>query len=144
MSENFAMMQKVWKMLVSLVLLLLLADRAHCDYENTWNFYYEQPCCGNTNGQHHLRHHRGEIFKVSLPFYFFFYSVSLSLPPNSNYISQTWGIGVCQKEHIEMNKKVFMSRRSLFSHTQKHAPPVNFASWMFNVKDDVSLRDGCT
>lgn len=36
-----------------------LIDHAFGDYENTWNFYYEQPCCGNTNGQHHLRHHKG-------------------------------------------------------------------------------------
>lgn len=33
---------------------------ASAEYENTWNFYYEQPCCGNTNG-HHIRHHRGNL-----------------------------------------------------------------------------------
>ncbi|KXJ74540.1 hypothetical protein RP20_CCG013423 [Aedes albopictus] len=49
-----------------LLLLLLVLDGVRCDYENTWNFYYEQPCCGgSTNGQHHLRHHRGK-FKVAL------------------------------------------------------------------------------
>lgn len=41
------------------ILLLGLTEFAFGDYENTWNFYYEQPCCGNTNGQHHLRHHKG-------------------------------------------------------------------------------------
>lgn len=42
-------------------------DTAHCDYENTWNFYYEQPCCGNPTGfsAHHVRHHRGEFVLVS-------------------------------------------------------------------------------
>ncbi|KAJ6642294.1 Semaphorin-2A, partial [Pseudolycoriella hygida] len=42
-------------------LLLGLGDYAFGDYENTWNFYYEQPCCGNTNGQHHLRHHKDHV-----------------------------------------------------------------------------------
>ncbi|XP_065078888.1 semaphorin-2A isoform X1 [Ochlerotatus camptorhynchus] len=47
---------------VLLLLMLLLLDGARCDYENTWNFYYEQPCCGsNGNGQHHLRHHRDHV-----------------------------------------------------------------------------------
>lgn len=46
--------------------LVLIADFGLCEYENTWNFYYEQPCCGNTNG-HHLRHHRGKyILKCTL------------------------------------------------------------------------------
>lgn len=41
-------------------------DTALCDYENTWNFYYEQPCCGNPTGfsSHHVRHHRGEFKKI--------------------------------------------------------------------------------
>lgn len=51
-------------------LLLGLADYAFGDYENTWNFYYEQPCCGNTNGQHHLRHHKGIIKKIFSKKYF--------------------------------------------------------------------------
>uniref|UniRef100_A0A182T0C1 Secreted protein n=1 Tax=Anopheles maculatus TaxID=74869 RepID=A0A182T0C1_9DIPT len=51
---------------VTFVLLQLVRPGAG-DYENTWNFYYEQPCCGSGqsnvagigfNGQHHLRHHR--------------------------------------------------------------------------------------
>uniref|UniRef100_A0A182TTT2 Uncharacterized protein n=1 Tax=Anopheles melas TaxID=34690 RepID=A0A182TTT2_9DIPT len=60
-----------WRRLVltvAFVLLQLLRPGAG-DYENTWNFYYEQPCCGSgqsnvggisINGQHHLRHHRGK------------------------------------------------------------------------------------
>lgn len=65
MSENPVKMHKLvlWKLIPCLMVLLLLVDTAQSDYENTWNFYYEQPCCGNTNGQHHLRHHRGETFK---------------------------------------------------------------------------------
>uniref|UniRef100_A0A182NI72 Secreted protein n=1 Tax=Anopheles dirus TaxID=7168 RepID=A0A182NI72_9DIPT len=51
---------------VAFVLVQLLRPGAG-DYENTWNFYYEQPCCGSGQsnvggigftGQHHLRHHR--------------------------------------------------------------------------------------
>lgn len=38
--------------------LLLIINIVNCEYENTWNFYYEQQCCGNSNG-HHLRHHKG-------------------------------------------------------------------------------------
>lgn len=47
------------KAIIVSILLLGLTELAFGDYENTWNFYYEQPCCGNTNGQHHLRHHKG-------------------------------------------------------------------------------------
>lgn len=39
--------------------LLLVIDIVNCEYENTWNFYYEQPCCSSQNG-HHLRHHKGK------------------------------------------------------------------------------------
>lgn len=39
--------------------LCALAGVAVSEYENTWNFYYEQPCCSSSNG-HHLRHHRGK------------------------------------------------------------------------------------
>lgn len=46
----------------ALLLLALACGGVRCDYENTWNFYYEQPCCGgNNNGQHHLRHHRDHV-----------------------------------------------------------------------------------
>uniref|UniRef100_A0A182Y2H0 Uncharacterized protein n=1 Tax=Anopheles stephensi TaxID=30069 RepID=A0A182Y2H0_ANOST len=38
--------------------LLFLPGVVQGDYENTWNSYYEQPCCGGTtNGPFHLRHH---------------------------------------------------------------------------------------
>uniref|UniRef100_A0A182WBN0 Uncharacterized protein n=1 Tax=Anopheles minimus TaxID=112268 RepID=A0A182WBN0_9DIPT len=41
-----------------LLLLLFLPGVVLGDYENTWNSYYEQPCCGGTtNGPFHLRHH---------------------------------------------------------------------------------------
>lgn len=47
-----------------LFLFCTIIDTATCDYENTWNFYYEQPCCGSgssNSGPHHLRHHRGKF-----------------------------------------------------------------------------------
>ncbi|KNC20896.1 hypothetical protein FF38_00301 [Lucilia cuprina] len=45
-----------------LSLVLFCVKNASCDYENTWNFYYEQPCCGNevTN---YIKHKRGINFK---------------------------------------------------------------------------------
>lgn len=43
-----------------IIVLLLKVDIGICEYENTWNFYYEQPCCSNSNG-HHLRHHKGKL-----------------------------------------------------------------------------------
>lgn len=43
---------------IALVLFLII-DVGFCEYENTWNFYYEQPCCSNSNS-HHLRHHKGK------------------------------------------------------------------------------------
>lgn len=58
-------------MLLVLILITFL-DNVSSDYENTWNFYYEQPCCGNVNGQHHLRHHRGIILHFILFFYLCF------------------------------------------------------------------------
>uniref|UniRef100_A0A336MJD2 CSON000679 protein n=1 Tax=Culicoides sonorensis TaxID=179676 RepID=A0A336MJD2_CULSO len=49
-------------LLAFLFLFCILIDTVTCDYENTWNFYYEQPCCGtggtSNSGPHHLRHHR--------------------------------------------------------------------------------------
>lgn len=51
--------------IIVIVLITIIVDTAVSDYENTWNLYYEQPCCGNTAG-HHIRHHRGKCF-------FFFY-----------------------------------------------------------------------
>lgn len=41
------------------VLVTIIVDTAVSDYENTWNLYYEQPCCGGSTAGHHLRHHRG-------------------------------------------------------------------------------------
>uniref|UniRef100_A0A1B0CZW5 Uncharacterized protein n=1 Tax=Phlebotomus papatasi TaxID=29031 RepID=A0A1B0CZW5_PHLPP len=58
----------LWKLIPCLMVLLLLVDTAQSDYENTWNFYYEQPCCGNTNGQHHLRHHREFLIDLTTRF----------------------------------------------------------------------------
>lgn len=47
---------------VALVLIILsLVDLAVSDYENTWNLYYEQPCCGGSSNGHHIRHHRGNF-----------------------------------------------------------------------------------
>lgn len=44
---------------VSVLFFLLLLDTiVLADYENTWNSYFEQPCC-NTNGPHRFRHHKG-------------------------------------------------------------------------------------
>lgn len=54
-------------LVVAGVLFLLVIDNVLCDYENTWNFYYEQPCCGSPSGQHHLRHHRGK--NINRPIY---------------------------------------------------------------------------
>uniref|UniRef100_A0A182K7W7 Uncharacterized protein n=1 Tax=Anopheles christyi TaxID=43041 RepID=A0A182K7W7_9DIPT len=49
-------------MMVVVLMLLPLPGAVLGDYENTWNSYYEQPCCGGTtNGPFHLRHH-GEAF----------------------------------------------------------------------------------
>uniref|UniRef100_A0A182FE93 Uncharacterized protein n=1 Tax=Anopheles albimanus TaxID=7167 RepID=A0A182FE93_ANOAL len=50
----------VMPLLVLVLVLLLEAGMVQADYENTWNSYYEQPCCGGTaNGPFHLRHHGG-------------------------------------------------------------------------------------
>lgn len=62
-------------LVVFIGLFFVLIDSAACDYENTWNFYYEQPCCGSSSsssGPHHLRHHRGKCSTVdsgTRPFY---------------------------------------------------------------------------
>lgn len=42
-----------------ILVLLLIKLSSSAGYENTWNFYYEQPCCSNSNS-HHLRHHKGK------------------------------------------------------------------------------------
>ncbi|XP_050076177.1 semaphorin-2A-like [Anopheles maculipalpis] len=47
---------------VLLLWLLFLPGVVLGDYENTWNSYYEQPCCGGTtNGPFHLRHHGDHV-----------------------------------------------------------------------------------
>lgn len=64
------------RMLAALSLFLILAcltPGAFSEYENTWNFYYEQPCCGSDssssheppqsiNGQVPHRFHRGRYY----------------------------------------------------------------------------------
>ncbi|XP_036341428.1 semaphorin-2A-like, partial [Rhagoletis pomonella] len=52
--------QKAPMLFVYAAMLLLLVHCVppiSCDYENTWNFYYEQPCCSNevTNYAKHKR-----------------------------------------------------------------------------------------
>ncbi|TMW46100.1 hypothetical protein DOY81_008819 [Sarcophaga bullata] len=44
-----------------LLLLLNFVDYAYSDYENTWNLYYEQPCCMGGISQHHIRHHKDRV-----------------------------------------------------------------------------------
>lgn len=45
---------------VSVLFFLLLLDTiVLADYENTWNSYFEQPCC-NSIGPHYYRHHKGK------------------------------------------------------------------------------------
>lgn len=57
--------------IIVIVLITIIVDTAVSDYENTWNLYYEQPCCGNTAG-HHIRHHRGKCF------FFFMFMMELT------------------------------------------------------------------
>lgn len=47
---------------------------------------------------------------------------------------------VCQKEHAEMNKKVFMSRRSLFSHTLHPTSCHSKLRPRLTIQDTTSLR----
>ncbi|XP_063698787.1 semaphorin-2A isoform X2 [Culicoides brevitarsis] len=61
-----------------LLVMFMLPYSAKCDYENTWNFYYEQPCCSTyslSGGSHHLRHHRDHVkeFTCGKMFYRTFY-----------------------------------------------------------------------
>lgn len=71
--KKFVFNTKISYIYMLLVLILItFLDNVSSDYENTWNFYYEQPCCGNVNGQHHLRHHRGIILHFIFIFYFIF------------------------------------------------------------------------
>ncbi|XP_055308240.1 semaphorin-2A-like [Sitodiplosis mosellana] len=38
----------------------LSPDKGFCEYENSWSFYYEMPCCSHSNS-HHLRHHKENV-----------------------------------------------------------------------------------
>lgn len=55
---------KMNELVLKIILFILLLDKSVLgDYENTWNSYYEQPCCGSpANQQHHLRHHKGNFW----------------------------------------------------------------------------------
>lgn len=51
-----------------LMLMVCLAGRASCDYENTWNFYNEPACCGGVGGgelQRHVKYKRGKCFVIN-------------------------------------------------------------------------------
>lgn len=54
----------LWLQLQLLLLLFIIynVDYARADYENTWNLYYEPPCCTGAAAAvgHHLRHHKGK------------------------------------------------------------------------------------
>lgn len=52
-------MQLLWMLLSLLLLLTCGAQQIAGDYENTWNFYYEQPCCSGNDMSSHARHKRG-------------------------------------------------------------------------------------
>lgn len=58
-ANKFGVKELVLHCVHIILVLFLLIDVGLSEYENTWNFYYEQPCCGNSNG-HHLRHHKGK------------------------------------------------------------------------------------
>lgn len=54
---------------LSALLLVLVAQTVHveyarADYENTWNLYYEPPCCTGSSAAHHLRHHKGKSLQL--------------------------------------------------------------------------------
>uniref|UniRef100_A0A182FE95 Uncharacterized protein n=1 Tax=Anopheles albimanus TaxID=7167 RepID=A0A182FE95_ANOAL len=66
--RRLQLLQPIASVLLLLLLVSVQLQGIAGDYENTWNFYYEQPCCGSgqsnsglgLNGQHHLRHHRAD------------------------------------------------------------------------------------
>lgn len=63
-SPSSSLLYSSCMLVVFTLLCFILIDTATCDYENTWNFYYEQPCCGSSSSSstpHHLRHHRGKF-----------------------------------------------------------------------------------
>lgn len=75
--SNMCRLLLMWSLLLAAVAIMIPA--ANAEYENTWNFYYEQPCCGPTAaalnqqksgpGQHHS--HRGKAIKRELIFFVF-------------------------------------------------------------------------
>lgn len=58
-TNKFGVKELVLHCVHIILVIFLIIDVGLSEYENTWNFYYEQPCCGNSNG-HHLRHHKGK------------------------------------------------------------------------------------
>ncbi|XP_017961468.1 semaphorin-2A isoform X1 [Drosophila navojoa] len=49
--------------LLALAAQIIYVDYARADYENTWNLYYEPPCCTGAAAAvgHHLRHHKEHV-----------------------------------------------------------------------------------
>lgn len=86
------------RMLAVLSLFLIVAcwtPGAFSEYENTWNFYYEQPCCGsspahemgnNINGQVPHRFHRGR-YSIIIIIYFIRYGKEGELPKKCSLFS---------------------------------------------------------
>ncbi|XP_061387720.1 semaphorin-2A [Musca vetustissima] len=50
----------MWPMsiMVTFVVLAVCVKNISCDYENTWNFYNEQPCCGGSDNANYATKHR--------------------------------------------------------------------------------------
>lgn len=58
---------KMWPMsiMVTLAVLALCVKNISCDYENTWNFYNEQPCCGGSdNANYATKLRRGNYLNL--------------------------------------------------------------------------------
>lgn len=64
-SDSCQSLGSYFKWTLATIALCTVLHCANAEYENTWNFYYEQPCCANANG-HHIRHHRGKFYKYIL------------------------------------------------------------------------------
>lgn len=77
--HNFSFFSSI-TLYICFLTLYCIFDTVLCDYENTWNFYYEQPCCGSSTGynSHHVRHHRGKFSSSS--------SFSIALPSQSTEV----------------------------------------------------------
>lgn len=74
--------KKLWKLLIIWTFLiqcdLMFVQRinyVYGEFENSWTFYFEQPCC--SNGGHHFRHHRG---KQSIIYFQLYYKSYRLLP----------------------------------------------------------------